>query len=125
MPTLDVEKIYPNWDDPVIARHNLRVICDQEGLTVELKNKVSQTVHCESGYNIKATHPNLDDAGQLHSEDYGICQWNDKYHGKEISPQEAMNDPEKACRLMARYAKAGKLKQWVCYSSGLYSHYSA
>lgn len=122
---LNVSKIYPDWGNPVIARHNLRVICDQEGLTFAMKELVSRTVHCESGYSIKATHPNLDAAGRLRSEDYGICQWNDKYHGSEISPYAAMNDPERACRLMARYAKAGQLRQWVCYSSGLYLQYSA
>lgn len=112
------------WDTPENARHSLRVICDEEGLTVEQKNLMSQVVHCESGYLINATHPNLF-KGKVVSCDYGICQWNDYYHGKEISAQQALMDPEKAVRLMCKYVKDGHIKQWVCYSSGLYEKYPA
>lgn len=122
-PRFDVTTIYPNWADPEIARHNLRVICDQEGLTVAQKNLTSQVVHCESGYHVHATHPNLYKGKQV-SCDFGICQWNDHYHGTEISPDEAMNNPEKAIRLMCQYVKAGKITQWVCYSSKLYLQYT-
>jgi hypothetical protein len=64
------------------------------------------------------THPNLDKTGKVFSTDYGICQWNDVYHGKEITPEEALHDPEKAVRLMCQYVKQGLIKQWVCYSTG-------
>lgn len=112
------------WDTPENARHSVRVICDEEGLTVEQKNLMSQVVHCESGYKTDITHPNLLDGKQV-SCDYGICQWNDYYHGKEITPDEAIHNPEKAVRLMCQYVKEGKINQWVCYSSGLYEKYSA
>lgn len=107
------------WDTPLAARHSLRLICDEEGLTVEQKNLMSQVVHCESGYKIHAIHDNGT------SVDRGICQWNDFYHGKEITPDEALNDPEKAVRLMCSYVKQGQITQWVCYSAGLYKQYSA
>jgi hypothetical protein len=113
------------WDTPEHSRHSVRVICDEEGLTVYEKNLVSQVIHCESGYNPKTVHPNLGKSGKVLSTDFGICQWNDYYHGKEISPTEAVNNPEKAIRLMCKYVKAGQIKQWVCYSSGMYKHYSA
>ncbi len=112
------------WDTAENARHSLRVICDQEGLTVDQKNLMSQVVHCESGYYIHATHPNLYNDKQV-SCDYGICQWNDKYHGAEITPDEAMNNPEKAIRLMCHYVKSGRITQWVCFSAGLYKKYTA
>lgn len=118
MPTYD-------WSTPTAARHSLRVICDEEGLTVAQKNLMSQVIHCESGYNTKITHPNLNAVGKVMSTDFGICQWNDYYHNKEITPDEALNDPEKAVRLMCKYVKEGLIKQWVCYSSNLYKKYTA
>lgn len=111
-----------NWSTPELARHSLRIICDEEGLTVEQKNLMSQVVHCESGYHPNAKHPNLL-SGKVVSTDFGICQWNDYYHSKEISPSDAQHDPEKAVRLMCRYVRQGRITQWVCYSSGLYRKY--
>lgn len=121
VPSVDV--LEP-WGDPISNRHNVRVICDQENLTVPQKNLVSQVIHCESGYHTLAVHPNIYD-GRVVSTDRGICQWNDHYHGAEISADEAFNDPEKCVRLMCKYVKAGRINQWVCYSSGLYRQYSA
>jgi hypothetical protein len=112
-----------DWSTPEAARHSLRVICDEEGLTAGQKYIMSKVVHCESGYHPATIHPNLYD-GKVVSTDYGICQWNDHYHGTEISPDQAVHDPEKAVRLMCQYVKAGKINQWVCYSSGLYLSYS-
>ena len=126
-PTPIVHPLMPkyDWSTPEAARHSVRLICDDEGLTVAQKNLLSQVVHCESGYHTDAKHPNLRRNGTVASCDYGIAQWNDYYHGKEISPDDAMNDPEKAIRLMCQYVKAGKINQWVCYSSGLYKRYTA
>lgn len=112
------------WDTAENARHSVRVICDEEGLTAKQKNLMSQVVHCESGYKTTATHPNLNKNGKQVSCDYGIAQWNDFYHGSEISPDEAVHNPEKAIRLMCSYVKTGKISQWVCYSSGLFKQYT-
>jgi hypothetical protein len=111
------------WTTPENCRHNVRALADLEGLTQAEKNVMSMVIHCESGYFIHAKHPNLFNRKQM-SCDYGICQWNDKYHGGEITPDEAMNDPEKAVRLMCQYMKKGLIKQWVCYSSGMYKRYT-
>lgn len=113
-----------DWSTPEAARHSVRVICDEEGLTVPQKNLLSQVIHCESGYNPNIVHPNLSN-GKVFSTDYGIAQWNNFYHGKEISPDDALHNPEKAIRLMCSYVKAGRISQWVCYSSSLYKKYSA
>lgn len=123
--TLDVTTIYPDWTNPVIARHNLRVICDQEGLTFEQKTTMSKVIHCESGYNVNCVHPNLNENGEVASTDFGICQWNDYYHGEEMPQQTALHNPEAAIRLMCKYVKQGLIKEWVCFSSGLYEHYAA
>jgi hypothetical protein len=116
------------WDTPANARHSLRVICDEEGLTVALKNDFSRTINCESGYHIGAVHPNVVN-GKVVSTDYGICQINDHYHigaGKDFpSVEYVMNNPEACVRWAARMAKAGKLDLWVCHSSGLCKSYSA
>jgi hypothetical protein len=109
-----------DWDNPVLARHSVRVICDEEGLTTGQKNTLCATIACESGFNPKAINFNRVN-GKVVSTDYGICQWNDYYHGKEISPDEAVNNPEKAVRLMCKYWKKGLQKQWVCYSSGRFA----
>jgi hypothetical protein len=113
------------WDTPESARHSLRLICDEEGLTVDQKNLMSQVVHCESGYRANIVHPNKKMNGTVASTDYGICQWNDYWHAKEISPDEALHNPEKAVRLMCQYVKQGQIHQWVCYSTGMYQNYSS
>lgn len=112
------------WDTPENVRHSVRVICDEEGLSVKQKNELCATVQCESqGFNIHAINQNKDKKGNVLSTDRGIAQWNDHYHGKEISNEDALNDPEKSIRLMCKYWKAGKANQWVCYSMGLYKTY--
>lgn len=112
------------WDTPANCRHNVRAIADLEGLTLAQKDDLSRTLHCESNYNPRCVHPNIVN-GKITSTDYGICQWNDWFHGKEITPDEALNNPEKAVRLMCQYVRAGRISQWVCYSRGLYKEYSA
>lgn len=129
------------WDTPEQVRHSCRLIADEEGLTMDQKNKMSQTIHCESGYiaNI-SVHNCLGADGEIHSvraekytpengkilsTDNGVCQWNDKYHAHEISPDEALHNPEKAVRLMCKYVKDGQLKQWVCFSSGRSKNFTA
>lgn len=115
-----------DWDTPVLARHSVRVICDEEGLTVEQKDTLCATVGAESGWNPKAVRYNYGiRSGQrvVLSKDSGICQWNDYYHGKEITPDEALNNPEKAVRLMCAYWKRGQRNLWVSFSTGLYKKY--
>ena len=115
------------WNTPSEVRHSVRLICDEEGLTVKQKNDLCATVECESsGFNTKAVHENRSKTnGALLSTDWGLCQWNDLWHWKkaqDISPDDALNNPEKALRLMCKFWKLGLANSWVCYSAGLYLH---
>ena len=111
-----------DWSTPLPARHSIRLICDEEGLTVEQKNTMCATIGGESGWSINAINHNSI-GGRIVSTDFGICQWNDIYHGKEISPTEAMNNPEKAVRLMCSYWKRGQRNLWIAYKSGRYKDF--
>lgn len=113
-----------DWSTPLAARHSVRVICDEEGLTVEEKNTLCATIGGESGWRTQAINHNRVD-GTIVSTDFGICQWNDYYHGKEISPTEAMNNPEKAVRLMCHYWKKGETyrRWWIAYKNGRYKQF--
>jgi len=99
--------------------HNVRVICDLEGLTPEQKDILTACVWVESEFNTHAKLENMKN-GQVWSTDNGICQWNTYFHGSEITPDQAINDPEFAVRLMCSYWKAGKETQWVSFTSGEY-----
>lgn len=111
-----------DWSNPTAARHSVRVLCDEEGLTLEQKNTLCATIACESGFKISTVHPNIAN-GKIASTDFGIGQWNDFYHGHEITPDEALHNPEKAVRLMIAYWKRGQRGLWVCYSKNLYQKY--
>ncbi len=107
------------WSTPQLARHSVRLICDEEGLTVEQKNTMTATIGGESGWDVNAVNKNMKD-GKVTSVDYGICQWNNYWHGKEISPEEAIGNPEKAVRLMCAYWKRGQRDLWIAYKNGRY-----
>lgn len=108
------------WDTPEQARHSFRVICDESGLSVDDKNLLSQVLNCESGFKAKTVHPNSD---KRKTVDNGIAQFNDFWYNSVISPEDALNNPEKACRVFISEFKQGNLKNWVCYSSKLYLNY--
>jgi hypothetical protein len=111
------------WDTLANVKHSVRVICDLEGLTLEQKNTLYATIAVESGFKLDAINHNRNGKGIIMSTDWGICQWNDFYHGKEISPEEAMHNPEKAVRLMCKYWKRGQRNLWIAYKSGAYKKY--
>lgn len=115
------------WSTPAEARHSVRLIADEEGLTWAQKQLLCQIINCESGFNIHAINKNMAKDGiTVLSTDRGICQWNDYWHWTrtgEISPDEALHLPAKAVRLMCKYVKQGLMNQWVCFSKGLYEHY--
>lgn len=112
------------WDTPTNVRHSVRVICDEEKLSVEDKNDMCATVQAESGFKLTAKNENKVN-GKVVSTDWGLCQWNDYYHGKEITPDEALHNPEKAVRLMCKYWKMGETSKqmWIAYKNGSYRKY--
>lgn len=104
--------------------HNVRVLCDLEGLSFDMKNRLTATVWGESEFNVHAKCLNYartpDGTKYVSSVDNGIAQWNTHYHGTEITPDQAVNNPEFAIRLMCKYFKNGLENQWVARSSGRY-----
>ncbi len=143
-PTVEEKPKYL-WGNTDECRHSLRVIADEEGLTLLQKNNFSQTIHCESGYlpsivvhncraadgTIHSVRDNVYNAavhGPILSTDYGICQINDYYNigaGKAFATVGDALNPEKAVRWAAREFKAGRSFKWVCYSKGMYHSFSA
>jgi hypothetical protein len=115
------------WNTPAAARHSVRVICDQEGLSWNDKNILDACVHVESGYNPLAIHPNKDISGKVWSTDYGICQINDYWNigaGKTFPTSDfVLQNPEASVRFMCRMWKAGKQNLWASWTSGLYKQY--
>lgn len=119
---------YYEWDTVEKARHSVRVICDEEGLTVKQKNELCATVGAESGWQSyylsgpkKGQPVKLENKknGVVWSTDWGIIQLNDHYWigtGKEFpSVQYVLDNPEACIRFMCRKWKAGQGALWVAF----------
>lgn len=123
---LDPSKLYA-WDNPVTARHNVRVLCDRAGLSLADKNIVTAVIHAESGFDNNAKCLNHDKRGNLTSTDWCIIQCNDKYHigpGKEFpSVDYVLQNPEKMVNWMIDMYKVGKITLWVGFTSGAYKKF--
>lgn len=115
------------WNNAQNCRHNVRAICDLEGLNEQQKNDLSGTIHCESNYNPNCVHPNVVN-GITTSTDYGICQINDYFHigiGKDFpSVEYVLQNPEACVRWMCKQWLAGNGRLWVCYLKNIYTHYT-
>ena len=122
---VDPEKY--NWSGITESKHSVRVICDEQGLSLEGKNLICAVIQAESNFNINATNKNKNKAGVTVSTDWGICQINDYYHvgsGKAFSSvQEILDNPEKSVIFMIKMYRAGKLGLWVAYLNGSYKKY--
>lgn len=110
------------WDTPEEARHSVRVICDEEGLSVQDKNDLCATVGAESGWKPGAIgKPNKDG-----SRDYGIIQLNDKYWiGKvKLFPTTdfVLENPEICIRWMCGNWVEHK-KWWYGFTNGSYKKF--
>ncbi len=108
------------WNTPQVARHSVRVICDEEGLTTEQKNTMCATIGGESGWIPTAVGPpNFDD-----TRDWGICQINSKYWigpGKQFpSTDYVLSNPEVCVRWMCKQWKLGYRNWWVAYKNSRY-----
>ena len=111
------------WDTPDLARHSVRLICDEEGLSVADKNDLCATVGAESGWKPGAIgKPNTDG-----SIDYGIAQINDKtWVGpgmKFPNTQYVLDNPELCIRWMCKQWKLGHKNWWYGYKFGAYKKY--
>lgn len=122
-----IDTIYPNWGNTVSAHHNVRVICDLEGLTYDQKQILTACVYQESGFKVNPKpNQNKDPkTGVVWSTDYGIVQVNDHFHigeGKDFpSVDYVISHPEECLRWMCRiYKTTGSLQPWSSFSTGAY-----
>ncbi len=116
------------WDTQANTRHSIRVICDEEGLSVYDKNVITACIQQESQFLNTAVCKNKDKTtGQVWSTDWGIAQINDFYHigpGKDFpTVAYVLDNPDAVVRYMIRMKKAGHLSMWVSFSSGAYLRY--
>lgn len=125
---MNPDVLLPDWSIIPAAHHNVRAICDLEGLDHEQKQILTACVYVESGFDINAVHYNKNGQGEITSTDFGIVQVNDYWHigsGKDFPTVDyVMSHPEECVRWMARYYKQhGNLNAWVSFSAGLYQKY--
>lgn len=124
------------WDTLIASKHSVRVICDEEGLTLEQKNTLCATVGAESGWQSyylsgpkKGQPVKLENKkdGKVWSTDWGIAQINDHYHigpGKSFpSVQYVLDNPDAVIRWMAKQWKAGNRNWWIAYKNGSYKKF--
>lgn len=110
------------WDTPQHIRRNVRVMCDEAGLSYATKNIICAIIKQESNWNPKAVNRHNENG----TSDHGLLQINDHkgYHiGKGLyfsSVDEVYNNPEKSVRFIIQMAKAGKLWLWSSYKLGHY-----
>lgn len=106
--------------------HNVRDICDLEGLTYEQKEILTACVWQESEF-MTSPRPNqnkLQD-GTVWSSDFGIVQVNDYFNIGEGKPfpsvEYVITNPEACVRWMARiYKTTGALQPWASFTTGAY-----
>lgn len=126
-PTTENPDVLVEWVGEENCRHNVRVLCDFEGLPFAEKNALSQTIHCESNYNPACVHPNMV-GDTVASTDFGICAINDFYHigpGKDFpNSQFVLDNPEACVRWMCKQWLAGNGKLWVCYLRNMYLNFT-
>ena len=92
-------------------------VCAEEKLTAQMTENVLATIWGESGFNQWCINHQ--------SFDYGIAQFSKRYYLIEykMTPQEALDQPEKCLRIMARNFKSGRASNWVAFSSGGYTRW--
>ena len=115
------------WDNAINSRHSVRVICDEEGLSLDDKNIITACIMQESRFDNNAVCKNKSADGSIWSSDWGICQINDYYQvgaGKPFpSVKYILDNPESCVRWMIKMMKAGQLKLWSSYSQGTYKQW--
>jgi len=106
------------WKERMEMEIMIRTIAREEGLSRAWEEILVAVIKCESGLNPRAINRNRDG-----TTDYGLCQFNDWWYRNIISPEEALNNPEKAVRVMCQQFKKGRAMDWVCYKFGKYRKY--
>ncbi len=126
------------WDTPENARHSVRVICDEKGLSLsrivnidgkmyQPKDIICATIMGESGFKNSAINKNLRADGSLASTDWGLCQVNDYYHvgpGRRFTSVEyLLANPGEVVSWMVDMYKAGHLDRWIAYKNNSYKKF--
>lgn len=120
------------WDTQAHYFHNVRVLCDLAGLTVEQKNIVCACIFQESRF--RDYHPdgtpidnqNRDkETGLVWSTDWGLVQVNDYWNIGEGKPfpsvDYVLKNPHATALFMINEMKAtNELKDWASYTSGAF-----
>lgn len=115
------------WDTKDHIRRNVRVMCDEAGLSWSDKNILCACIRQESNWNPKAVGENRCSANEtVWSRDWGLVQIND-HKGWWIGPglyfastDEVLNKPEKSVKFMIAQFKAGNKKFWASYTTKAY-----
>lgn len=120
------DELYPDWNTPERARHNVRALCDLGGLNHQQKEILTACVKEESGFLVNPKpNQNKDEHGKVWSTDWGIVQINDHFHigpGKDFpSVDYVLTHPQVCVQWMINYYLShGDLGAWVSYTSGAY-----
>lgn len=93
----------------------IRQIAKAKGMTSWMTEELMATIKCESGLNPRAINKNTN--GTI---DYGLCQFNDYWYGKVISPDIALNNPRRAVEVMCDMWLKGRKNDWICYRAEYY-----
>lgn len=108
--------------EPESLQDMARRVCGEEKLAQSMTADLMATIHGESSWNPTAINRN--DNG---TTDYGLCQFNSKWYiGPTLevkTPEEALQNPEKCVRVMARAFLRGRAIDWIAYRNGSYKKY--
>ena len=110
------------WDTPEHIRRNVRVMCDEAGLSLATKNIICAIIKQESNWNPNVISKTNFDG----TRDWGLLQINDHkgYHiGAGLyfaSTDEVLNNPQKSVQFIIQMAKAKRLDLWSSYKFGHY-----
>lgn len=96
----------------------IRQIAKAKGLTNNMTDELVATIKCESGMDVRAINKNKN--GTI---DNGLCQFNDYWYGKVISPSVALNNPRRAVEVMCDMWNKGRQNDWICYRVGYYKNH--
>jgi len=110
------------WNNYQNTRKSVRMICDDEKLSLNAKNLITAVIRAESNFNSKAISKNANG-----SRDWGLCQFNDSprygWIGKGLvfeNTDEVLSNPEKNVRIIIREFRKGNLIYWSAYKSKKY-----
>lgn len=96
----------------------IRETAREEGLSKYWEDVLVAVIKAESGLNPKTINRNRNG-----TTDLGLCQFNDYWYKSVISPYDALNNPEKAVRIMSRMFKEGRQNDWISYRTKSYIRY--